>query len=121
MTRAREWIEIAALGIEILAVAVMSAVILVSTLQWLLRLARRLPNDYQAYREGVARAMLVGLELLVAADIIRTVVVEPTLGNMAILASLVLIRSFLGWSLTLEIEGRWPWQKAMDNDRESTG
>jgi uncharacterized membrane protein len=54
---------------------------------------------------------LLGLELLVAADIIRTVAVTPTAGSVAVLAGIVLIRTFLSFSLELEITGRWPWQK----------
>jgi hypothetical protein len=56
--------------------------------------------------------LLLGLEVLVAADIIRTVVLEPTLRNVLVLGLLVLIRTFLSWSLVLEIEERWPWQPA---------
>ena len=56
-------------------------------------------------------AILLGLELLVAADIIKTVAVTPTLDSVVVLAVIVLIRTFLSWSLELEISGRWPWQK----------
>ena len=65
---------------------------------------------YKNYRQQVARALLLGLEILVAADVIRTVALEPTLQNVLILGLLVLIRTFLGWSLVVEIEERWPWQ-----------
>jgi hypothetical protein len=54
----------------------------------------------------------LGLEILVAADVIRTVALDPTLQNVLILGLLVLIRTFLGWSLVVEIEERWPWQPA---------
>jgi uncharacterized membrane protein len=66
---------------------------------------------YQQFRQTLGRAILLGLELLVAADIIGTVAVEPTLQNVLILALIVLIRTFLSISLTVEIENRWPWQK----------
>jgi uncharacterized membrane protein len=59
----------------------------------------------------LGKAMLVGLELLVAADIIRTVALDSTLANIATLGALVVVRTFLGWTLTLEVEGRWPWQR----------
>ncbi len=65
---------------------------------------------YTDFRHRVGRALLLGLEILVAADIIRTVVLEPTVANVLVLGLLVLIRTFLSWSLVLEIEGRWPWQ-----------
>lgn len=67
-------------------------------------------DRYSAYRQSLGRAILLGLELLVAGDIIRTVAVAPTLENMAVLACIVAIRTFLSFSLELEISGRWPWQ-----------
>jgi len=60
----------------------------------------------------------LGLEILVAADIIRTVVLEPTLANVLVLGLLVLIRTFLNWSLVLEIEERWPWQASQGSTKE---
>jgi len=65
---------------------------------------------YREFRHKLGRAILLGLELLVAADIIGTVAVEPNLGNLAVLAVIVVIRTFLSISLTVEIENRWPWQ-----------
>jgi uncharacterized membrane protein len=67
-------------------------------------------DTYKNYRHGVARALLLGLEILVAADVIRTVALEPTLNNILMLGVLVVVRTFLGWSLVVEIEERWPWQ-----------
>ena len=71
----------------------------------------RQPQVYRRLRQQLGRSILLGLELLVAADIIRTVAVTPTLGSVAVLAGIVLIRTFLSFSLELEITGRWPWQK----------
>jgi uncharacterized membrane protein len=68
-------------------------------------------DRYMAYRQNLGRAILLGLELLVAGDIIKTVAVSPTLQNMAVLGVIVIIRTFLSFSLELEINGRWPWQK----------
>ena len=64
-----------------------------------------------ALRSSLGRAILLGLEFLVAADIINTVAVQPTLGSVAVLAGIVAIRTFLSFSLEAEIEGRWPWQR----------
>lgn len=64
-----------------------------------------------AFRTGLGRAILLGLEFLVAADIVNTVAIEPTLDSLAVLAGIVLIRTFLSFSLEVEIEGRWPWQR----------
>ncbi len=63
-----------------------------------------------AFRRTLGRAILTGLELMVAADIIRTVAVEPTLRNVLVLGLIVIIRTFLSFSLEVEIDGRWPWQ-----------
>ena len=67
---------------------------------------------YASLRRNLARSILLGLELLVAADIIGTVAVEPTLENLYVLGLIVLIRTFLSFSLEVEIEGRWPWRKS---------
>ncbi|WP_434615763.1 DUF1622 domain-containing protein [Arthrobacter sp. A5] len=69
---------------------------------------------YTAYRQLLGRSILLGLELLVAADIIRTVAVTPTFTSVGVLAVIVIIRTFLSFSLELEITGRWPWQKQPD-------
>jgi uncharacterized membrane protein len=71
------------------------------------------------YRANLGRGILLGLELLVAADIIGTVAVTPSLENLAVLGLIVLIRTFLSFSLEIEIEGRWPW--ARDPGAAETG
>lgn len=77
-------------------------------------LLRRLPGStaYRVLRESLGRAILLSLELLVAADIIRSVVLEPTFISIGVLGLLVLIRTFLSWSLEVEIDGMWPWQRS---------
>lgn len=67
---------------------------------------------YGPYRQALGKAILLGLELLVAADIIRTVAVGPTLESVAVLAAVVAIRTFLSFTLEVELEGRWPWQRS---------
>jgi uncharacterized membrane protein len=110
----RWWVEQAATGIEILAVAIIVLTILVATLAYLSQVLARAADaaTYRDYRHRVARALLLGLEILVAADIIRTVALEPTLRNVMVLGLLVLIRTFLSWGLVVEVEGRWPWTPA---------
>lgn len=73
---------------------------------------RKLPEGlaYKTYRRQLGRSIILGLEFLIAGDIIRTVVVADTLENVAILGLIILIRSFLSVTLHLEVEGRWPWQ-----------
>jgi uncharacterized membrane protein len=66
---------------------------------------------YRALRRGLGRAILLGLELFVAGDIIRTVTVNPSFTSAGVLAIIVGIRTFLSFTLQVEIEGRWPWQR----------
>jgi uncharacterized membrane protein len=106
-------IEWAALGIEVLgAVVIVAGVLRVAitrgTVRFLLRLDE--PGAFEGYKHQIGRSLLLGLEFLVAGDVVRTVALEPTLVNVAVLGLLVLVRTFLGWTLTVEIEGRWPWQ-----------
>ncbi|HEY6312730.1 MAG TPA: DUF1622 domain-containing protein [Streptosporangiaceae bacterium] len=75
------------------------------------RLSRRESTVYLRFRQELGQAILLGLELLVAGDIVRTVAASPSLTSVAILAAIVLIRTFLSFSLQIETTGRWPWQK----------
>jgi uncharacterized membrane protein len=106
----RRWIELCALAIEAMAVMVILVAVVFGTARFLFQLQRRTEDAYKHFKGHLAKALLLGLEFLVAADIVRTVALEPTLGNVAILAVLVVVRTFLSWSLVVEIEGRWPWQ-----------
>jgi uncharacterized membrane protein len=69
------------------------------------------PSPYRVYRQQIGRAILLGLEFLVAADIIRTVAVDPTFRSVGVLAIIVAVRTFLSFTLDVELEGRWPWQE----------
>ena len=75
------------------------------------RRSRRESDVYRSFRQQLGQTILLGLELLVAGDIVRTVAASPSLTSVAILAAIVLIRTFLSFSLEVEITGRWPWQK----------
>ena len=66
----------------------------------------------ESYRRALGRVILIGLEILVAATIIKTITIDPTLENMGLLAIMIAIRTALGWSTVLEMNGRWPWQKS---------
>jgi uncharacterized membrane protein len=68
-------------------------------------------DAYRSCRQGVGRSILLGLEILVAGDIIRTVAVSPTFASVGVLAVIVLIRTFLSTTLEVEIDGQWPWSK----------
>lgn len=108
-----EIIEWAAVGIEVLAVAVIISTVLIVALRWgtvryLFQLGKE--GAYENYKHQLGRGLLLGLELMVAADVVRTVALEPTLANLAVLGLLVVVRTLLSWSLMVETEGRWPWQ-----------
>src|SRR5262247_160784 len=92
------WVQYAATAIEILAVAIIVLVILFATLSYSLQIMARQADT--------------------ATYIIRTVVIEPTLNNVLVLGLLVLIRTFLSWSLVLEIEERWPWQPSRTGTKD---
>jgi uncharacterized membrane protein len=110
----RMGIELTALFIEVLAVAVMAGFIVFATVKWIVGSRRRPGKTYESYRVAVGKSLLLGLELLVAADIIRTVALDLTLANIATLGALVLVRTFLGWTLNVEVEGHWPWQQGRE-------
>ena len=116
-----DWIEFAATAIEILAVIILVVPIFFSVIRYLYRRVRRQVDD-NAYRDlkgRLGRSMLLGLEILVAADIVRTVALDETLESVAILGLLVLIRTFLSWSIDVEIEGRWPWQAGAKTEKNA--
>lgn len=101
-----EWIEYAA----IFAIAIAVVVALVAGGVALAR--RSWDHAFEVFKRYMARGLLIGLDLLIAGDIIKTVTLEPTLENVVILGLLVVIRTFLSWALVLEVEGRWPWKEA---------
>lgn len=109
-------VELVGEGVDAVGVLAMVVGAAVATVVAAVRLARRHENVYRSYRRHIGRSILLGLEFLVAADIIRTVAVEPTFPSIGLLAAIVLIRTFLSVTLELEITGRWPWQKPDDVD-----
>jgi uncharacterized membrane protein len=98
-------IEVGGIAIIVLG----AAVALVNFLRHLGRGSRK--SAVEAFRSDLGMSILLGLEFLVAADIINTVAIEPNLDSLAVLAGIVLIRTFLSFSLEVEIEGCWPWQR----------
>ncbi|MFE6963888.1 DUF1622 domain-containing protein [Agromyces sp. NPDC057679] len=113
ITRAGEVIDV--IGVVAIVVGVLYAMVDAA-----IRRIRRTGPVYEQFRRVLGRGILIGLELLVAADIIRTVAVTPTLESVGVLGIIVLIRTFLSWSLAVEITGRWPWQRpgAREGDGE---
>jgi uncharacterized membrane protein len=97
--------------IEIFGVFIIVAGIIWSTY----RCARQRVDEwhYDQYKIRIGRSLLLGLEVLVAADIVKTIAIELTFTSLGLLAGLVLVRTFLSWTLVLEIEGRWPWRREL--------
>lgn len=110
----RYFIDNIARFVELLGVMIMFVGLCLAV--W--RAVRSLPNFSQAVyldiRQLVGKSILLGLEVLILADIMATVVTTPTLDSVIVLAGIVLIRTFLSWSLQVELEGRLPWQKKTD-------
>ena len=105
--------------IDVIGVAVIVVgIVVAAAVSYRQALTRREPA-YNDFRQRLGRAILLGLELLVAADIIRTVAATPTLESVGVLAGIVAIRTFLSFSLEVEITGHWPWQKPARNDSEA--
>jgi uncharacterized membrane protein len=111
----------AARVVEFTGVFVLLLGALIATLAFARRLVRRvsLQDAYHALRADLGRAILLGLEFLVIADIIGTVAIEPTLQNLGVLAVIVAIRTLLSFALELEVSGRWPWQRPAPQSRAS--
>ena len=101
------FIELAGDAIEAVGVLIIVGGLVLAALRSLRNGASR----YQRLRHDIGRAILLGLEVLVAADIVRTVAFTPTMASVGVLALIVAIRTFLSWSLALELDGRWPWQR----------
>jgi uncharacterized membrane protein len=108
-----QWVGTASVAVEIFGVSVIILGIAWASLVFLLNRARRLKiaEGYDEFRIKIGKTLLLGLEILVAGDVIRTVFLEPNLENLITLGLLVIIRTILSWTLIVEIEERWPWQK----------
>lgn len=101
-------------AVEVAAMAVIILGILIATGQYIFRLLRKQGTieSFNGYRRGLGRMLILSLEFLVAADIMRSVLIgESTLKSVAILGLIVMIRTFLSWSLEMELDGCWPWQQ----------
>lgn len=118
-----EWVEWIVRGIEMAGIAVIILGGLVASGSFLQRLftGDTFDDAYQRYRGNLGRAILLGLEFLVAADIIGTVAVEPTFQNLGVLAAIVGVRTFLSFALEVEINGHWPWEESRYAEKGKDG
>jgi uncharacterized membrane protein len=107
-----EAVELVAECVELLGVALIGLAFLYATIRGFAQLRQRTPDAYQRLKVFIGKSLQLGLEFLVAADIIKTVTIEPTRQGIISLGLLIVVRTFLSWSITVEIEGCWPWRLA---------
>lgn len=114
-------VQTLAFGIEAAGIAVILLGSVGASLCFLRRWLRRQDqrDAYHRFRANLGRAILLGLEFLVAADIIRTVAIEPTFHGLGVLGLLVVIRTFLSFTLEVEIDGHWPWDASRNREASS--
>lgn len=105
-------LEVLARGLEIIGAGILVLGFLIATVRWFREAFEDASRSAgERYRRALGRVVLIGLELLVAATIIKTITVDPSVEGMGLLVFMVTIRTALGWTTFLEMNGRWPWQK----------
>jgi uncharacterized membrane protein len=104
-------IHLVGVCIEIFGVFIIVAGIVWSS--FLLAHRGQIERHYDQYKIRIGRSLLLGLEVLVAADIVKTIAIQLNFTSLGLLAGLVVVRTFLSWTLVLEIEGRWPWRREL--------
>ena len=118
MEEMKIYIEYAAKGIEISGIITIIIGTVLALIKFIFTLQNVKPRSYKILRQDLGKAILLGLEILVAGDIIGTVVTEPTMERVLVLAVIVLIRTFLSLSIEVEIEGKFPWQKDLTQNNK---
>lgn len=118
LTKAVEWI---ALALEITGVAVIALTFLHALIRAIVHFSLKREDAFELLKTYIGKALQLALEFLIAADIIRTVTVKPTMESLLSLGLLIVVRTVLSWSITVEIEGCWPWQVAARRKAEDRG
>jgi len=105
--------------IEILAVIMIFGGVILGIFRYFIKWNKSdsCTDYFKEFRQYLGQWLLLGLEILVAADVIRTVALDQTLESVISLGLLVIIRTFLSWALVVEMEGRWPWQQITDDQK----
>lgn len=111
MMKVEDIISSIAMVIEVFGIMVIVLGLLWGSLQFVINRLRHQQDAFSAYRRKIGHSILLGLELLVAADIIDTVTIDPTLDSVIVLGLIVLIRTFLSFSIEIELEGVFPWRR----------
>ena len=114
-------LEKAGLVINLFAVAVIVGGFILSAVRYSRRFrTESLEKNFQEFKIELGRALLLGLEILVLGDVIETITVEPTFQSLGFLGFLVIARTVVSWTLSLEIEGHWPWQSSAESEGEQS-
>ena len=117
-----EVVRMSTLVLEMAGLAIIMTAVALSTAVFLMRVRNdSFESNYRGYRANLGRGILIGLELLIAADILKSVVIDPTLNGLAVLGGIVLIRTFLSFSLEVEINGHWPWHGTLFSQEKHRG
>ncbi len=114
-------IELIARGLEVIGVGTITLAFCHAMVRSFVHFGQKREDAYERLKVYIGKALLLGLEFLVAADIIRTVTIAPTREGILSLGLLILVRIVLGWSIAVEIEGCWPWQMAERQKSEVRG
>lgn len=114
-----ESLELAGVAISLFAVGVIICSFVIPTLRYV-HVYRKIDREHKftLFKRELGAGLLLGLEILVLADVIETMTVTPSYHSLSILASIVVIRTAVSWTLTLEIEGRWPWQSPIEGEEQ---
>jgi uncharacterized membrane protein len=113
-------IDVGASAVEAMGVLLILCAFLWASISFVVHAREQVGHRYERYKLALGRALSLGLEFLVAADVIKTVTTAPTFTNIGVLAAVIVTRTFLSWSLAVEMEGRWPWQQAAVDTPEVT-
>jgi uncharacterized membrane protein len=105
-------IDVGASAVEAMGVLVILCAFFWASARFVVHAREQVGHRYERYKLALGRALSLGLEFLVAADVIKTVTTAPSFTNIGVLAAVIVTRTFLSWSLAVEMEGRWPWQPA---------
>ncbi len=111
-----EFLKVITRGLETVGAGLLVLGFVVTTYRWIRQSFQKgMSSAGEEYRQALARVVLIGLEVLVAATILKTITLESTVESMSFLAIMVAIRTTLGWTMVLEMTGRWPWQRPRPN------
>jgi len=114
------YLDQAGVAISLFAVVVIIAGFALASGRYALRFREVAPKrNFSGFKIELGHALLLGLEILVLADVIETITVTPTFGSLGVLAFLVIVRTAVSWTLTLETEGRWPWQPPVEDQQHA--